>query len=255
MSNPKVVLFSEQLPSCPCYERMFDTQFETFVAKVEGGFVRVVQTKRADVAVVCCCSSKKERVAQMLRLDALSGPVPVVICTRTLSPEFIKTAAKKGVDRFICCTMDAGTIQTLLYEAIRDGGLKEYLESFRPDSLATSPYVRKLIDEILYVFPRRLTEQELGHRLDISRSSLQKHCRRVFGRSFIRLLRHIWVHQALRLMQHTNLDNTEISMHLNYSEETNMARDFRKELGYSPGEARLRLITHSPEELLKTASP
>ncbi len=52
------------------------------------------------------------------------------------------------------------------------------------------------------------------------------------------------------MMQHTNLDNTEIALQLNYSEESNLARDFRSELGYSPTEARRRLIQHTPEELL-----
>ncbi len=107
-----------------------------------------------------------------------------------------------------------------------------------------------MMDEILYAFPHRLTEQDLAHRLWISRSSLQKHCRRAFGQSYTRLLRRIWVHQALRLMKHTNFDNTEIALHLKYTEETNLAWDFRKELGCNPTEARRRLTTHSPEELL-----
>jgi AraC-like DNA-binding protein len=63
-------------------------------------------------------------------------------------------------------------------------------------------------------------------------------------------MRCIWIHQALRLMQKTTLDNVEIAQQLNYSEESNMARDFRKELGYSPSEARKRLTTQSPDTLL-----
>ena len=63
-------------------------------------------------------------------------------------------------------------------------------------------------------------------------------------------MRRIWVYQALNMMQNTNLDNTEISLQLNYSDETSLARIFRKELGYNPTEARKRLIRYSPEELL-----
>ncbi len=51
------------------------------------------------------------------------------------------------------------------------------------------------------------------------------------------------------MMKHTNLDNTEIALQLNYSEETSMARDFRKEIGLSPTEARKRLTSQSPVEL------
>ncbi len=63
-------------------------------------------------------------------------------------------------------------------------------------------------------------------------------------------MRRIWVYQALNLMQNTNLDNTEISLQLNYSDENSLARIFRKELGFTPSEARQRLTKQTPEELL-----
>jgi len=52
------------------------------------------------------------------------------------------------------------------------------------------------------------------------------------------------------MMQHTTLDNMEIALQLDYSEESNMAREFRKELGCCPNDARRRLIEQSPEEIL-----
>ena len=106
------------------------------------------------------------------------------------------------------------------------------------------------MDEIIYTFPQRLTENDLANRLGISRSSLQKHWRKIFSQPYARLQRRIRVYQALRLMQHRKFDNTDIALHLNYSEESSMARDFHKELGYNPSEARRRLATHSPEQLM-----
>jgi len=52
------------------------------------------------------------------------------------------------------------------------------------------------------------------------------------------------------MMQHTNLNNIDIAMQLYYSEESSMAREFRKELGYSPNTARKLLTKQAPEELL-----
>jgi AraC-like DNA-binding protein len=95
-----------------------------------------------------------------------------------------------------------------------------------------------------------ITEPEMAKRLGISQRWLQKTCRQAFGKTFKRLMRRIWIHQALRLMEKTTLDNVEIAQQLNYSEESNMARDFRKEFGYSPTEARKRLTVQSPDELL-----
>ncbi len=58
------------------------------------------------------------------------------------------------------------------------------------------------------------------------------------------------VYQALRMMQGTTFDNAEIAMHLNYSEASSLARDFRKELGYGLTIARRRLFENKPEDLL-----
>ncbi|MGH7595888.1 MAG: helix-turn-helix transcriptional regulator [bacterium] len=134
-------------------------------------------------------------------------------------------------------------------EAIPGGDLKAFLEACYPGSLP-SLHVRRMVDEIVHAFPHRITEPEMAKRLGISQRWLQKTCRQAFGKTYKHLLRRIWIHQALRLMQKTTLDNLEIAQQLNYSEESNMARDFRKELGYSPTEARKRLTAQSPDELL-----
>jgi AraC-like DNA-binding protein len=138
----------------------------------------------------------------------------------------------------ICCAWDKTRIATTILEAIRRGGIKDFLEAAYPGSFAVSPHIRKLVDEIIHAFPNRLTENESAQRLGISRSWLQKLCRSAFKLSFHRLLRRIWIHQALGLMQKITLDNVVFAQQLNYSEESNLARGFRKELGYSPTEAR-----------------
>ncbi|NIR69107.1 helix-turn-helix domain-containing protein [candidate division KSB1 bacterium] len=90
----------------------------------------------------------------------------------------------------------------------------------------------------------------MAQTLGISPRWLRTVCRRAFGKSFTQLMRQIRVYQALCFMKHTTLDNWDIAMQLNYSEESNMARDFRKELGYCPSEARIRLSEITPQELL-----
>ncbi|MDZ7288802.1 MAG: AraC family transcriptional regulator [candidate division KSB1 bacterium] len=205
---------------------------------------------KADVAVVCFCSARGN-MEELLRLAAITGPLPTLTCSKTVNLDFVRLAIQKGVDRFLSCNMEAQKIKDIVFEAIRRGGLKEYLQSYYPGGHVTSPHVNKMINEIVHVFPHRLKESEMAQRLRISRSWLQKLCRRVFGNSYTRLTRHLWVYQALRMMQHTTLDNGEIALQLNYSEESNMARDFRKALGYSPTEARMLLAKQNPEELLR----
>lgn len=146
--------------------------------------------------------------------------------------------------------MEKETIQEIITEAILHGGIKEFLETCYPESFSLSPHIPKMIKEIIDAFPHRMSEAEISGRLGISRSWLQKLCRQAFDQSCSQFMRRIRVHQALRLMRHTNLDNTEIALFLHYSEESNLARDFRKVLGYSPTRARQYLVEQTPEELL-----
>lgn len=140
--------------------------------------------------------------------------------------------------------------QEIIIEAILHGGIKEFLDTCYPGSFSLSPHIPKIIEEVIDAFPHRMSEAEISGRLGISRSWLQKLCRQAFDQSYSQFMRRIRVHQALRLMRHTNLDNTEIALFLDYSEESNLARDFRKVLGYSPTRARRYLPGHTPEELL-----
>ena len=141
-------------------------------------------------------------------------------------------------------------ILDIVDDAIRKTGLREYFKLRWPNSLDSSPHISKLVDEIIRFFPQRMKVEELAAKLGINRSWLHKLCKESFGRSLTALMRHIWVYQALYMMQNTNLKNLDITMQLNYSEESSMARDFRKELGFCPTEARKRLNERSPEELL-----
>ncbi|MDZ7405359.1 MAG: BNR repeat-containing protein, partial [candidate division KSB1 bacterium] len=87
------------------------------------------------------------------------------------------------MDRFLLCDMPEEKIRDLIYEAIQGGGLKTFLETCCPGSLST-PYVRRMIDEIVHAFPHRMTEPEMAKRLGISQRWLQKTCRQAFGKTW-----------------------------------------------------------------------
>ncbi len=220
------------------------------ITETEEKFLRKTADINADVAVLCFCFAQEKDVEELLRLEALSGPLPVLVCSQTYNPNFIRLAAQRGADHFLLCDMEVEKIQELIFAALRGSGLRGFLESCCPGSLASSPYVGKIINEIAHAFPHRFTTSELSQRLGVTARRLQMICREAFGKPFTHLMRRILVYQALNMMKNTNLDNTEIALQLNYSDESSLARIFRKELGYSATEARKRLAEHSPEELL-----
>lgn len=250
MSKPKLILYAQKLSACLCYNSLFNHEFEMFITGTEENFLRKIGDVNADVAVLCYCFAKEKDVEELSRLDALTGPLPVVVCSKSYNPNFIRLAAQRGVNHFLLCDMEVDKIRQFILTALRGSGLRSFLEFCCPGCHVSSPYVGKMINEILHAFPHRLTIKELSQRLGITARRLQMVCQQAFGKTFTHLMRRIWVYQALKMMQNTRLDNTEISLQLNYSDETSLARIFRKELGYSPTEARKRLSTYSPEELL-----
>ncbi len=249
MPKPKLVLYSHQLPDCPCFQNIFNTVFEVKPTGSEEEFLRIVRKVDTDAAVVCFCSTHERDAEKILQLDALTGPVPVLTCSTALDPEFVALAAKNGADRFLCCSVKKQQIQEVIFETMRRNHLQEFLQFCYPGSVNT-PHIRKMIQGIVHSFPHRLNEEQMATRIKISRSYLKKMCRQAFGKPFTQVMRRIWIYQALHMMRYTDLDNTEIALQLNYSEESNMARDFRKELSCSPSEARRQLLQLSPADIL-----
>lgn len=246
-------MLAEAPPRCLCYRNVFRQEFDCRLAETTEEFIRQIHAGDEDAAIICLCARHEAKRDDRLPFENLPNILPTLVCAKTLSPEVMRHALERGVEHFISCEMAGNEIEQTIRKAIARSGLKEYFARrwpVPPRREVQSPYTRKLVDEIVRAFPRRLKTSDMAERLGRSPRWLQKLCRRAFGLTYVHLLRHLWVYQALRLMQQTSFDNGEIAFHLNYTEESNLARDFRAELGLSPTAARRRLLRNSPEELL-----
>jgi AraC-like DNA-binding protein len=250
MSKHRILLFCPEQKKCIYHDYIFNKDYEILTTNTEKQFFSYLKKFPVDAAIICFYSAEVQDVAKLLSLDALTGPIPVMTCSKDLNPEFIRVAAQRGISRFVVSDMGVEKVKDIIIDAICNHGLREFLNVYFSNGINLSPYISKLIDEIVYNFPYRLNITKSASRLGIDRGWLYKLCIQTLGKSPTSLLRTIWVHQALRMMQHTSLDNLDIALHLNYSEESSMARDFHKELGCNPTEARVLLTNHSPEELL-----
>jgi AraC-like DNA-binding protein len=251
MPKPKLIVYSQELPNCPSFETIFNTEFNTELVGTSKQFLNKIGKFSPDAVVVCFCSAQEKDSSELQRLDALAGPIPVISCSKNPTPDFVRMAVQQNVNRFLCCNWGKTKRDGIILEAIHHGGIEELIEVCHPGSLTFSSHVPKIINAVIHAFPRRLHERELAGQLKISQQWLRTLCRQAFAITFSHLIRRIWIHQALRLMKHTSLDNTEIALQLNYSEESSMTRDFHKELGYNSNEARKHLANYTPEELLK----
>ena len=252
MPNTKLLIYSQHISKCPLHYHIFKKGFTTDFVSSREQFLNKIENFNPDVAVVCLCNAQMDDVEELTLLETLSGPIPLFACCKTLPLEFISNAIQHGNSSFLCCRWANDKIEKNIYDAIRFGGIKEYIEFAFPGSMESSPYINKIITEIIHTFPNRLNEIKIAEKLGISVSWLQKLFRKALKLSFNHFIRRIWVMQALCLMKYTNMDNTEIAFQLNYTEESSLARDFRKELDLNPSEARKQLIIYNPKQLIQS---
>jgi AraC-like DNA-binding protein len=176
--------------------------------------------------------------------------VPIVVCTKFLNPEFIRTGVHKGLDHFILCSMPHRQINSKIIEAIQQNDFRLFLENEANPDVYT-PYTQDIITEILSTSPNQLKISSLAEKLGISVRWTQSLIQRIFNRSFTQLKRKLIVLQALNLMKNTRLDNIEIALMLGYRHESSLFKAFQKELGYPPSQARENLSKANPQKLLK----
>ena len=210
-----------------------------------------IKTFNPDGIIACFCQPQEKDIAELSSLDSIKNLAPLIYCSRIFLPDFVFAAAQSGADYFINCSEEKEKIVNIIDKIIQQGGIRKFFKACYPNISSSSPYISKIVKIILRVFPNRLDETEFARQLGLSQRQIRGLTKQVFKINFNKLMRRIWVYQALRLMKSTNFDNTEISLLLNYSEEGSMVRDFRKELDYTPSKARELLINYNPEDLLK----
>ncbi|NIV93074.1 hypothetical protein GWN42_09790, partial [candidate division KSB1 bacterium] len=167
MSRPKLVVYSQGLSNCPCFQDINNT-FKAEWAYTKKQFLSRIKRHNPDAAVVCFCSSQKEDAEELLQLDAITGSLPVLTCSRNLTLDFVIAAAELGANRFLCCEWKMTKIDTVIRDAIRLGELKEFLAVQYPESLSASPYIGKMLNEMMQASPKRLRESEVAQTLGIS---------------------------------------------------------------------------------------
>jgi AraC-like DNA-binding protein len=251
MNKPKLIIYSQQHSDCPFFEIIFKSDFITETVGTLEELLKKIKTFNADAVIVCFCEAREENITELLPLESIPNLVPLIACSRTDSLDLIFATAQNGIDYFICYSQNKTKIVNAINKIIQHGGIKKFFEACYPDSFSFSPYTNKIIKIIVSAFPNRLNENEFARRIGVTPRWFRQLCIHVFKIKFSKLMRRIWIYQALRLMQLTNFDNTEIALLLNYSEEGSMVRDFRKELGYTPTKARKLLTNEKPEDMLK----
>lgn len=128
MMKSKLLVYSHELSSCSRFESVFNTEFTAVAADTANQFVSKIKRFHPDAAVVCFCSAHEEDALKLLQLDALAGPLPLLACSKALSPDFIAAVAQQGVNRF---NIVNGTKPELQGPFLRPSGVGESYGSWK----------------------------------------------------------------------------------------------------------------------------
>lgn len=250
MNKFKTLIFVHDKNSCRRLYQIFNHDFNLTVAGTREQFLQKAANDNIDIGILCYCYANEEDLKSALELKEDANHLPMIICSKIPNPDFISRGAKKGMDHFILCDMPRDKIKSRIQTVIKNDGLRVFINNhINPD--VYSPYTQQIVTEILHRLPEQPTVTDLAKTLGLSSRWTQSLFQKIFGMTYTDLMRRIHVYQALNMMSNTHLDNTEIALKLAYSDENSLYRIFKKELGYSPTQARRRLLNKEPRDLLK----
>jgi len=251
MPEPKLLIYSPQNFRCTCLYSLFNNGSGIDLVSNKEHFFQKIANNDPDLAIYCVCSASLEKAEEAAGLQALIGPLPLLVCSKKLPLDFVNAAGEWHIRSFLCCQWRKSKIEETVLKTISCNGIKKYIERTFNLNTGNSPYINKIIATIIFSFPIRPSEVHIASKLGISISWLQKLFRRTLKLGYHRFLRRIWTTQAMFLMKYSKMDNTEIAFYLNYTDESSMARDFRKELAINPTEARQILVNLTPEQVIQ----
>ncbi len=111
------------------------------------------------------------------------------------------------------------------------------------------------LDEVISIidkkFPQTISEDEIALRIKREKKTVQRVFINAFGMNYKKLIEAFSIYCSLILLCKTRFDITDISIKLNYSDLSNMDRDFQKVLGITPCRAREELKQITPDRLFR----
>ena len=213
-------------------------EFELIPAVSEESLQKFALTNSFDAVLIHLPIFSHRQNNQVGKLNELANRLPVVILSDHWELDAVKHCGKLGVHSVLDCAEGYEKKLSAISSAARFGGFRQLLAQAEKPLTLFSPRMRKTFELILASFPNVQSLCELSASLRTHRRCLEREFRKTFGLSYVQLIRVLCMYESWRLMQHANLDNSEIALRLQYCEETHFARDCRKVFDLNPTQLR-----------------
>lgn len=213
-------------------------EFELIPAASQGSLQEFASTNPFDVVLIHLPIFSQRQNKEIAKLNGLAIRLPVIVFSDHWELEAVKHCGKLGVHSVLDCAEGYEKKLSVISSAARFGGFRHLLAEADKPLTALSPRMRKVFESILASFPNVQSVCELSTSLRTHRRCLEREFRKTFGLSYVQFIRVLCMYEGWRLMEYSDLDNSEIALSLQYREETHFARDCRKVFDLNPKQLR-----------------
>lgn len=127
--------------------------------------------------------------------------------------------------------------------------LREFIDNHFAGYNKDILYLNEAMNIIEAVLPQSISEEEIAERIKRKKKTVQRIFIKAFGITYKQLIAAYRIYCSLILLSEARLDITETAIKLNYSDLSNLDRDFQKVLGITPSKARAEFKCINPDKL------
>jgi len=212
--------------------------FELTLAPSPESMRDLIAQKPATAALVHFPALTQQEIIWVEKLKKFSAWLPIIIFADRWDLDAVKQCGTLGIHAVLDCREEAEKKMTAIASALRLSGFRHLLAQTEKSMITWSLRMKRVYELILANFPNVPSVYELSASFHLHRRSFEKEFRKNFGVSYVCFVRLLSMYEAWRMMQCTELDNSEIALLMQYREETHFARDCRKAFDLNPTQLR-----------------
>jgi AraC-like DNA-binding protein len=229
-----------------CFLKQLERYIPNTFTIIEKQKIKSIVQKIRTNQIACMIIHIEQSIPENIHLEQLKknfSHIPCIAVIASPNVELARYCGSIGIE----CVLSYEKIHRIKEEMVRicteknDKVIMGDLAIDINDSLYSS-----MISESLSVmeryYPKILNINEIADLLEIDESTLSREYKKANLPSPKKILMHLKIHQAIRLMKSGGLNNREISLLSGFSNEKRMSECFHRMFGMSPGEYRRKNV-------------
>lgn len=237
MRNKKILFLSDDFQITRVLHNVLSSSFSLLSISNLDTLLSMIPQYRPHLLLIGPYKERKNLIKQIQRLKRNKNCLPIVFVGNRFSSEFIFKLGSLKVDHWIDLNRGLKYLKNKLSEFLNFNIYKINLNLFSIDEKSLSPVILDVINILEKNFPQMKNSMQIARKIRISREHLSRKFKKETGYSFQYFKTCLKVAAAIELMKEGARDISHIALvELDYSNVSNMTRDFQKVVKCTPVE-------------------